>query len=46
MFDGSDLAPSALGRDALFTALQEFVESPDDLRSILENLEKVAARSY
>ena len=46
VFDGSDLAPSALGRDALFTALQEFVESPDDLRSILENLEKVAARSY
>ena len=46
VFDGSDLAPSAVGGDAMFVALQDFLAEPGDLMQILEDLEAVAARSY
>ena len=46
VFDGSDLAPSAVGGDAMFLALQDFLAEPDRMMAILEELEAVAARSY
>lgn len=46
VFDGSDLAPSAVGGDAMFVALQDFLAEPDRLMDILEELESIAARSY
>ena len=46
VFDGSDLAPSAVGGDAMFTALQDFVENPTEIDRILTFLEEVADRSY
>ncbi|MBI4081478.1 MAG: extracellular solute-binding protein [Candidatus Lambdaproteobacteria bacterium] len=46
VFDGSDLAPSAVGRDAMVTALQAFVEEPERVREYLRALEGAAARSY
>lgn len=46
VFDGSDLAPAAVGGDAMFVGLQDFIENPDDVQSILEFLEEVADRSY
>ena len=46
VFDGSDLAPSAVGGDAMFVALQDFLAEPGDLMQILEDLEDVASRSY
>jgi hypothetical protein len=46
VFDGSDLAPSAVGGDAMFVGLQDFIENPDDVGTILAFLEEVADRSY
>ncbi len=46
VFDGSDLAPSAVGGDAMFTGLQDFVSDPSDIMGVLEFIESVAARSY
>jgi alpha-glucoside transport system substrate-binding protein len=46
VFDGSDLAPSAVGGDAMFVALQDFIANPDDLANILQGLEDAAAAAY
>jgi ABC-type glycerol-3-phosphate transport system substrate-binding protein len=46
VFDGSDLAPSAVGGDAMFVALQNFIADPDSLMEQLEYLEEVASTSY
>jgi ABC-type glycerol-3-phosphate transport system substrate-binding protein len=46
VFDGSDLAPSAVGGDAEFTALQRIIKDPDNYMDALNFLEEVAARSY
>jgi hypothetical protein len=46
VFDGSDLAPSAVGGDAMFTALQEFIADPSSMMEQLEFLEDTAATSY
>lgn len=46
VFDGSDLAPSAVGGDAMFVALQDFIANPDDLANILQGLEDAAASAY
>ncbi len=46
VFDGSDLAPSAVGGDAMFSGLQDFVQNPGDIDRILAFLEEVADRSY
>lgn len=46
VFDGSDMAPSAVGGDALVIALQDFVAEPERVDEILETLEAAAARAY
>lgn len=46
VFDGSDLAPSAVGGDAMFTGLQQFLESPDNIQGILEFIESAADGAY
>ena len=46
VFDGSDLAPGAVGGDAMFTGLQDFVTNPDDIQGVLEFLEGVADTAY
>ena len=46
VFDGSDLAPGAVGGDAMFTALQDFLAEPDELMDILEFLEDAADAAY
>ena len=46
VFDGSDLAPSAVGGDAMFTALQRFIEDPDDITGVLEFIEAAADGAY
>ena len=46
VFDGSDLAPSAVGGDAMFTALQRFIEDPDDITGVLEFIEAAADEAY
>lgn len=46
VFDGSDLAPAAVGGDAEFTALQRIIKDPDNFVDALNFLEDVAARSY
>jgi len=43
VFDGSDLAPAAVGGDAMFTALQTFIQNPDDILGVLEFIESAAA---
>lgn len=45
-FDGSDLMPSALGGDYLFTAFQQFVANPKDIDGWLEKTESFAAQQY
>jgi ABC-type glycerol-3-phosphate transport system substrate-binding protein len=45
-FDGSDLMPSALGGDYLFTAFQQFVANPEDIDGWLEKTEAFAAQQY
>ena len=46
VFDGSDLAPGAVGGDAMFTGLQDFVTNPDDIDSVTEFIEGVADTAY
>ncbi len=46
VFDGSDLAPSAVGGDAMFTGLQDFISNPDDVMNILQQIEDVASTAY
>ena len=46
VFDGSDLAPGAVGGDAMFTGLQNFISNPDDIDSVLEFIEGVADTAY
>ncbi len=46
VFDGSDLAPGAVGGDALFVALQDYLADPDSMMEILENLEDAADAAY
>ncbi|HYW85972.1 MAG TPA: hypothetical protein VFB30_22160, partial [Spirochaetia bacterium] len=46
VFDGSDMAPAAVGGDAEFTALQNIIKDPDNYMDALNALEEVAARSY
>jgi ABC-type glycerol-3-phosphate transport system substrate-binding protein len=46
VFDGSDLAPGAVGGDAMFTGLQGFIENPDDIAGTLQFIEDVAAGAY
>jgi alpha-glucoside transport system substrate-binding protein len=45
-FDMSDLMPGAFGSDALFTLLQDFLKSPDDVDGITQKLEKAAATAF
>jgi len=46
VFDGSDMAPAAVGGDAEFTAFQSIIKNPDGYMDALQQLEDVAARSY
>ncbi|MBZ0284830.1 MAG: ABC transporter substrate-binding protein [Anaerolineae bacterium] len=46
VFDGSDLAPSVVGGDAMFIGLQDFINNPDDMMTILQQIEDVAAGAY
>jgi alpha-glucoside transport system substrate-binding protein len=46
VFDGSDLAPSALGGEAMFVQLQDFIANPDDIDTVTTELEAVAQASY
>ena len=46
LFDGSDLAPSALGGDFLFSALQDLVTHPNDVDRIAQALENFAKSAY
>ena len=46
LFDGSDLAPSALGGDYEFTKLQELVTHPNDVDRIAQDLENFAKTVY
>ena len=46
VFDGSDLAPGAVGGDAMFVALQDYLADPDSMMEILENLEDAADAAY
>ena len=46
VFDGSDMAPPAVGGDAEFTALQRIIKDPENFMDALNFLEEVAARSY
>ena len=46
VFDGSDLAPGAVGGDALFTGLQNFIADTADIAGVLEFVESVADTAY
>jgi len=46
LFDGSDLAPSALGGDFLFSALQDLVLHPNEVDRIAQALETFAKSAY
>ena len=46
VFDGSDMAPPAVGGDAEFVAFQKIIKDPDNYMDALQGLEDVAARSY
>ncbi len=46
VFDGSDLAPGAVGGDAMFTGLQDFIDNPDDIDSVLEFIEAAADAAF
>ena len=46
VFDGSDLAPGAVGGDAMFVALQDYLADPDSMMEILETLEDAADAAY
>lgn len=46
VFDGSDLAPGAVGGDAMFIGLQRFIEDPEQLEDILSFIESAAQGAY
>jgi len=46
VFDGSDLAPAAVGGDAMFTGLQNFLDDPDDIDGVTEFIETAADGAY
>lgn len=46
VFDGSDLAPSALGGDYLFSQLRKLVQYPNDVDEIAQELENFAKTVY
>ena len=46
VFDGSDMAPPAVGGDAMFVGLQDFVAEPDSVNDVLEFIEDAADNSY
>lgn len=46
VYDGSDLAPGALGGDFLFTKLQDLALNPGDVDRIANELEDFAQRVY
>ncbi len=45
-FDGSDLAPGAIGGDAMFTGLQDLVANPDAVMEVAQFIEDVADTAY
>ncbi|MGH3102814.1 MAG: ABC transporter substrate-binding protein [Gaiellaceae bacterium] len=45
-FDLSDLQPAAFGGDAMFTILQDFLKSPDDVDGAAQKLEAAAAAAF
>ncbi len=45
-FDMSDLMPGAFGSDSLFTLLQDFVKTPDDIDGIATKLEAAAESAF
>jgi len=45
-FDGSDLAPGAIGGDAMFTGLQDLVANPDAVQEVAQFIEDVADTAY
>ena len=45
-FDGSDLAPGAVGGDAMFTGLQDLVANPDAVQEVAQFIEDVADIAY
>jgi len=45
VFDGSDLTPPAVS-DAMGKGLQDFVANPDKAKTIMQDIENVAAKSY
>ena len=45
-FDGSDLAPGAIGGDAMFTGLQDLVANPDAVDEVANFIEGVAQSVY
>ena len=45
-FDGSDLAPGAIGGDAMFTGLQDLVANPDAVAEVAQFIEDVADTAY
>ncbi|HEX9076449.1 MAG TPA: carbohydrate ABC transporter substrate-binding protein [Anaerolineae bacterium] len=46
LFDGSDMAPSALGGDFEFTELQKLVQNPNNVDQIATELENFAKTAY
>lgn len=46
VFDGADLAPPAVGGEAMFIGLQDFVEDPGEIESVLNYIEEIATESY
>jgi alpha-glucoside transport system substrate-binding protein len=46
VFDGSDLAPSKIGGDVMFTKLQELVKNPADVDRIATDIEAAAKTAY
>ena len=46
VFDGSDLAPGAVGGDAMFTGFQRFIEDPTDIAGVLDFIETAAEGAY
>ncbi len=46
VFDGSDLAPSALGGDYLFGALRKIIQNPTEIDKVAQDLENFARSAY
>ena len=45
-FDMSDLQPAAFGSDAMFSILQDFLRTPDDVDGTAQKLEDAAAQAF